>query len=92
MELSKKDPSAELLVRKLHHRPEYELYHLEKDPYELKNEINNPEFRTVAEEMKKQLHAKLAELGDTDPIATEKSLVKTKEPKKKGRKKGGKKK
>ena len=30
----------------------------------------------VAEEMKMQLDAKLAELGDSDPISTEKSLVK----------------
>jgi uncharacterized sulfatase len=69
------------LVRKLHHRPEYELYHLEKDPYELRNEINNPEYRDVAEELKKQLHARLAALGDADPIATETALVKI--PKKK---------
>ncbi len=63
------------LVHKLHHRPEYELYNLEKDPHELKNEINNPEYRPVAEELKKQLHAKLAALDDADPVATEKSLV-----------------
>jgi N-sulfoglucosamine sulfohydrolase len=74
VELSRTDP----FVHKLHHRAEYELYHLEKDPYELKNEINNPEYRAAAEELKKQLHAKLAELGDADPIATEKSLVKVK--------------
>lgn len=69
------------LVHKLHHRPEYELYHLEKDPYELSNEINNPEYQALAEEMKKQLHSRLAELGDADPIATETALVKA--PKKK---------
>jgi N-sulfoglucosamine sulfohydrolase len=74
---SRTDP----LVRKLHHRPEYELYNLEKDPYELKNEINNPEYHAVAAELKKQLHAKLAELGDADPMATEKSLVKSKNKK-----------
>jgi hypothetical protein len=33
--------------------------------------------------LKKQLHAKLAELGDADPIATEKSLVKGKKKKRK---------
>lgn len=76
------------LVHKLHHRPEYELYHLKKDPYELKNEINNPEYQTVVEEMKKQLHARLAELGDADPIATETALVAPprKEKKNKGKK------
>jgi hypothetical protein len=35
----------------------------------------------VAAELKKQLHAKLAELGDADPMATEKSLVKSKNKK-----------
>ncbi|MCP4773672.1 MAG: hypothetical protein GY880_05490, partial [Planctomycetaceae bacterium] len=63
---------------------------LEKDPYELKNEINNPEYRATVEEMKKQLHAKLAELGDANPIETEKSLVKIKGAKKKVKNKGGK--
>lgn len=64
------------LVHRLHHRPEYELYNLEKDPYELKNEINNSEYHLVVEELKKQLHAKLTALGDADPITTEKSLRK----------------
>lgn len=71
------------LVHKLHHRPEYELYHLEKDPYELKNEIDNPEYSSVAEALKQQLHAKLSALGDADPIVTEKSLVKSGGAKKK---------
>ena len=64
-------------MQKLHHRPEYELYNLEEDPYELKNEINNPEYRPVAEALKKLLHARLAALNDADPIATEKSLVRS---------------
>ncbi|MBK1879901.1 sulfatase family protein [Pelagicoccus mobilis] len=83
VDVAKEDAFAETLVRKLHHRPEYELYHLEKDPYELKNEINNPEYREVARVMKKQLRSKLAELGDADPIETEKSLVSVKKEKKK---------
>ncbi len=75
VKLSRQDATAAPLVRKLHHRPEYELYNLDTDPYELENEIDNPEYAAVAEELKKQLHAKLAELGDGDPIATEKGLV-----------------
>lgn len=75
VELLRIKPTVEPLVYKLHHRPEYELYHLDKDPYELSNEIHNPSYQDVAEEMKKELHAKLAELGDSDPISTEKSLV-----------------
>ena len=75
VELLRIKPTVDALVFKLHHRPEYELYHLDKDPYELSNEINNPKYKDVVEEMKKQLHAKLAELGDSDPISTEKSLL-----------------
>ncbi|MGB6221853.1 sulfatase family protein [Haloferula sp.] len=74
VELSKSDPTAQFTVRKLHHRPEYELYHLGNDPHELKNEISNPEYRSVAEELKKQLHRRLTELKDADPVSTERSL------------------
>ena len=76
---SRTDP----LVSKLHHRPEYELYNLEKDPDELKNEINNPEYHAVAVKLKKQLHSRLAKLDDLDPIETEKSLIKVKSTKQK---------
>jgi uncharacterized sulfatase len=75
VKISERDPSAKGLVHKLHHRPEYEFYDHKNDPFELKNEINNPEYKEVIEELKKHLHAKLEELGDQDPIATEKSLI-----------------
>ncbi len=71
-------PRAKALVHKLNHRPEFELYNLKKNPYELKNEIENPEYKNVAESMKNRPLAKLAEWRDSDPIATEKSLVKRK--------------
>ena len=71
-------PSARALVHKLNHRSEFELYHLKNDPFELKNEIENPKYKSIAEAMKKRLHARLAAWGDSDPIATEKSLVKRK--------------
>jgi len=73
--LSRRDPSAGPLVHKLHHRPEYELYDLEEDPYELRNEIDNPKYKAVADALKAQLHARLAALGDSDPIATERALI-----------------
>ena len=52
------------------------MYDLKNDPYELRNVNGKPEYEEVAERMKKALRAKLKELGDSDPIATEKSLVK----------------
>jgi uncharacterized sulfatase len=73
--LSREKPHTAPLVQKLHHRPEYELYHLTQDPYELINEINHSQHQTIVSEMKQQLHARLAKLGDTDPIATERTLI-----------------
>jgi N-sulfoglucosamine sulfohydrolase len=67
---------ANVLIEKLNKRSQFELYKLTSDPYELKDEIDNPEYREVVEKMKKALMAKLQSLGDLDPIATEKSLVK----------------
>ena len=68
-------PRAKALVHKINHRPEFELYHLKNDPYELKNEIENPEYKNMAEVLKKRLLERLAELGDPDPIATEQALL-----------------
>jgi uncharacterized sulfatase len=85
-----KDKHAKALVHKLHHRPEYELYDLSKDPYELENQADEPKHKKTFDRLKKALRAKLKQLGDPDPIATEKSLVgsgstkKKKSSKKKG--------
>ena len=68
-------PKAKVLVHKLNHRPEYELYDLRKDPYELKNEIDNPEYKQAADTLKELLCQRLVELGDSDPIATERALI-----------------
>jgi N-sulfoglucosamine sulfohydrolase len=75
---SREDSAAEPFVRKLHHRPEYELYNLTTDPYELKNEVDNPEHAATFLKLKRELHAQLAERGDSDPVATERALVRTK--------------
>lgn len=80
---AKKDNRAKTLVHKLHHRPEYELYDLSKDPYELENKADDPSHKKTLARLKKALHAKLAKLGDPDPIATEKSFVRSEGGKKK---------
>jgi len=87
LELKGKSEKADALIHKLNNRPEFELYHLKSDPYEMKNEIDNPEYKVVVEKMKKALMAKLNDLGDTDPIATEKKLVKAPKAKKKKKQK-----
>ena len=65
-------------VQQLHHRPVYEFYNRKNDPYELGNQIDNPEYAKLIQAMKSQLESQLKYLNDSDPIATEKSLVKSK--------------
>ena len=45
--------------------PEWELFDLEKDPYELKNVYNDPEYSEVVKELKNKLNKLQKELGDT---------------------------
>ena len=63
-------------------REHYEFYNRKKDPHELKNQINNPEYQSIISDMQKALKDQLKTLSDSDPIATEHSLVKTKKKKK----------
>ena len=79
---AKEDPAAEALVHRLHHRPEYELYHRVRDPLELKNEIDNPGFAPAVARLKARLHDQLSAWGDADPIRTERALVNGKSRKK----------
>lgn len=82
-----KSPEAKAMVYKLNKRPEFEFYNLKNDPHEMRNEIANPEYKEAIDKMKKALMARLEELGDSDPIMTEKSLVKRPKQKKKKSKK-----
>jgi uncharacterized sulfatase len=87
---AKKDNRAKALVHKLHHRPQYELYDLNEDPFELVNKAYYPKHKKTFDRLKKALRAKLKQLGDSDPIATETSLVGSgpKKKKKSSKKKG----
>jgi len=70
------DQRANFLVDRLFHRPEYALFDRSADPCEEKNLVEDPAHKETFERLKKELHARLAQLGDADPIATEKGLVK----------------
>lgn len=65
---------AAFLVKRLFHRPEYALYDRSTDPYEEKNLAKDPAHQETFERLKKELHVRLAKLGDADPIATEMQL------------------
>ena len=46
------------------YEPEWELFDLEKDPYELNNVYTDPAYASIAQELKDELHQRQAELGD----------------------------
>ena len=73
--LADDDEHAKALVEKLHRRSKYELYDLRKDPYELLNLAKKGSHAKVMNRLKSKLHAKLEELGDADPIATERNFI-----------------
>ncbi|MEM9443858.1 MAG: sulfatase [Verrucomicrobiota bacterium] len=64
------------LVRKLHHRPEFALYDLEKDQYELNDLSSSPEHQKTFNRLKGALFAFLEANGDADPVETETKATK----------------
>jgi uncharacterized sulfatase len=75
--VAKQDKSKmeQALVHKLHNRDEFELYDLQKDPFEMNNLADDPNHQKVQSRLKSALMAKLKELDDSNPITTEKGFV-----------------
>ena len=72
-----KSKNEQALVHKLHNREEFELYDLQKDPFEMENVADDPKYQKIQRKLKNALLAKLKALGDSDPISTEKGFVST---------------
>ena len=72
---SNKSQTEHELIRKLHYRPEYELYDLVNDPHELVNLIHEPYYKEIGQRLKKALRKKLKELEDSNPVETEQSFI-----------------
>ena len=70
-----KSKMEQALVHKLHNRDEFELYDLQKDPFEMKNLAGSAKHKKVQGRLKSALIAKLKELEDSNPINTEKGFV-----------------
>jgi len=81
--LKNKDQKSTALVNKLYNRPQFELYDLQRDPFEMKNQTGNIKYKKIHNRLKKALLDKLSELGDSNPIITEKNFVFTDQKKKK---------
>jgi len=58
------DPDAAEKVRRYEHRPEEELYNVEKDPYEWKNLADDPKYATIKMRMRKHLLNWMKAMGD----------------------------
>ena len=65
------------LVEKLHNREEFELYDLQKDPFEMVNLTGDSKYLKIQKKLMDALLAKLKALGDSDPMSTEKRFVST---------------
>ena len=72
-----KSKKEQELVHKLHNREEFELYDLQKDPFEMENLAGDRKFQKIERKLKNALLAKLKALGDSDPISTEKGFIST---------------
>tara|TARA_X000000950_G_C13426894_1_gene462427 strand:- start:83 stop:394 length:312 start_codon:yes stop_codon:yes gene_type:complete len=70
-----KSKIEQALVHKLHNRDEFELYDLQKDPFEMNNLAGIPQYQKIQRRLKNALMAKLKELGDGNPIDTEQGFV-----------------
>lgn len=67
-EAAKTDERARGIVQRYHQRPEFELYQISGDPWELDNRIDAPEQAALVAELKKELAEWMARQGDTGRI------------------------
>lgn len=58
------DPFARERVRSYKKRPEFELYDLRKDPYELNNRAEEPAYQAVRKQLKSELDKWMKQQGD----------------------------
>jgi arylsulfatase A-like enzyme len=49
-------------------KPEWELFDLEKDPFEVQNVYHNPEYASKVTELKNELHRLQEKVGDTPEV------------------------
>jgi N-sulfoglucosamine sulfohydrolase len=67
--------NQELAKHYLFH-PEFELYDVTKDEFELEDQSGNPEFASIKQELTTTLKAWCVQQGDADPIKSEEDAIK----------------
>jgi len=68
-EKAKTDRDAQAKIDRVLKHPEFELYNIKKDPWELDNLANNPEYLKTVKEMHGQLQAEMEKLNDSASTA-----------------------
>ena len=61
---AKADPKAAAIVKRYHTRPEFELFDLAKDPNELNNLADHPNYKSKLDELKVELKKWITAQGD----------------------------
>jgi uncharacterized sulfatase len=83
---AKTDPGAQAKIDRVLKHPEFELYNIKNDPWEINNLANNPKYIKKVTEMHAQLKADMKKLNDSFKFGSGKE----KGEKKKGKKPGNK--
>ncbi len=78
-----KSKTHAIIIKRLHHRPEWALYDRNSDPEELTNLVDDPKLKPVLSKLKGELKNWLKKWDDEDPVKTEKGFVKKNSRKKK---------
>ena len=79
VEKAKTDPDAQAKIDRVVKHPEFELYNIKNDPWELDNLANNPEYFQKVEEMHARLKADMEKLNDSFQTADPKKGKKEKQ-------------
>ncbi|MGB0258764.1 MAG: sulfatase family protein [Coraliomargarita sp.] len=78
LEQAATDPDAQAKIDRVVKHPEFELYNHQKDPWELENLADNPEYAQVVATMHAQLKADMERMGDVFSTVDPKDLKKAK--------------
>ncbi|MBK1876507.1 sulfatase family protein [Pelagicoccus mobilis] len=75
---AKTDPDAQAKIDRVVKHPEFELYNVKGDPWELENLADNPEYRPQLEKMHAQLKADMERMNDVFSTVDPKKLKREK--------------